>query len=552
MGACNTGFANCDGLTTNGCEADTNTSTAHCGGCGMACTAPTNGSVSCVTGTCRQSCNPGYYSISLGGGIICAPVVAPRQVAPSSFAWATTPTPVFRWVHQIATTGARLQVCATRACTTTLLDVSVTGTSYTPSAALPAGRLYWRLYGQIGTNTGLTPSPVWQVFVSPRAAARNASFGVTPDFNGDGFADFAVNDLYATTPTVRVFHGSSAGLPSTASTSLLGTSGSTFGHAVAPAGDVNGDGYGDLVVGAPSLYATYVYLGSPTGLGTRITLTGPVRVGFGSSVSWAGDTNDDGYGDVVVGACMNPSPCEGAAYVFHGTSSGIGTTSARRLTIAGITGFGLYVQGAGELNNDTLDDILVGSPTGVYQFLGTNTAANYTAAITGMSDLDFAWDVNGDGYSDVVTGVASNTTSVTRAVRVDYGGVNGLGGMAPGGASLPLRVGGPFVAGLGDTNGDGYAEVAWSLITHSVRVHPGSASGVLQSPSVTLTPAAGESDYGWELWHAGDVDGNNRWDLLYELTNTSPCRRVVRYHRATTGVQTAPASTIYLPLTCIF
>jgi hypothetical protein len=551
LGTCNVGFGNCDALAATGCEADLNTSVAHCGACGTACTAPANGSVTCSVGRCQQRCNAGYYAIALGSGILCAPVPAPQPVTPSSFAWATTPRPVFSWALAGTTDGARLQVCRDRACLTVALDVSVTGASYTPTVNLPAGRLFWRLYGRIGTNTGLTASPVWQVFASPRTATRNAAFGVAPDYNGDGYADFAVFDEYATTPTVRVYHGTASGLGTTATTSLVGTAGSGFGMAVSPAGDVNGDGYGDLVVGAPTLSTAYVYLGSATGLGTRLTLSGTTGTGFGVSVSWAGDTNTDGYGDVVIGACAGACT-NGVAYVYPGASTGLATASRRTLaTTAAATGFGSRVQGAGELNNDGLDDVVVGSSAAVYQFLGTATAPNYSFAITGLLDLDFAYDVNGDGYADMATGTSVRTPALASTVRVYPGGSNGLGA-APTASSVAILAD-VHVAGLGDTNGDGFSDVAWTLRANSLRVQHGSAAGIAAAPSVLFTPVAGESDYGWGLSRAGDVNGDNLWDMTLELTNTSPCRRVVRNHRATAaGISPTLSSTIYLPLVCLF
>ncbi len=550
MGPCATGFGNCDSVVSNGCEANLNTSTLNCGTCGAACTAPANGSVTCVTGTCRQACNAGYYSIPLGSMIVCAPLPAPQQIGPSSFSWSTTRRPVFSWIVGGPIDGARLQVCTTRACATVLLDVAVTGTSYTPTADLPAGRLYWRLFGRAGTNQGATASPVWQFANSVRAAARAGSFGVTADFNGDGYADFAVNDEYASTPTVAVFNGSAAGIPATRTYGLTGAASSGFGLAVSPAGDVNGDGYGDLIVGAPTISTAYVYLGSASGLTTSRTLAGATGSSFGSSVSWAGDTNNDGYGDVIVGACA-VSCTNGAAYVFHGASGGIGTTAARTLSVTGVTGFGSRVQGAGELNNDALDDVIVTSSTTAYQYLGTATSPNLSIAIAGLSDVDFAWDVNGDGYGDVAAGLQTvTTTTVVHSLRVYPGGINGLGA-TPSAVSLAVRAGGPYVAGLGDTNNDGYGDVAWSSVPVSVRVVNGASTG-LGATAVTFTPTATEFDFGWALWGPGDVNGDNLWDIIYEHTNTAPCRRVIKsHHGTTTTFSTTPATTLYLPLICV-
>ncbi|MDP2308507.1 MAG: MopE-related protein [Pseudomonadota bacterium] len=109
---------------------------------------------------------------------------------------------------------------------------------------------------------------------------------------------------------------------------------------MASAGDVNGDGYGDVVVGA---YAydngstdegrAYVYLGSSSGLATSEAWTAESDQSgayFGRSATSAGDVNGDGYGDVVVGAYLydNGSTDEGRAYVYLGSSSGLATSAA--------------------------------------------------------------------------------------------------------------------------------------------------------------------------------------------------------------------------------
>src|SRR5208282_4674998 len=106
-----------------------------------------------------------------------------------------------------------------------------------------------------------------------------------------------------------------------------------FGESVASAGDVNGDGFGDLVVGAPLTAnfagAVYVYLGGESGLQpTPITLTNPDRqtLQFGYTVAGAGDVNGDGYGDVVVAASV-PSEAQGAAYLYLGGAAGLATTA---------------------------------------------------------------------------------------------------------------------------------------------------------------------------------------------------------------------------------
>src|SRR5262249_39764103 len=114
----------------------------------------------------------------------------------------------------------------------------------------------------------------------------------------------------------------------------------SFGSAVASAGDVNGDGYGDVIVGAyqydngeTNEGRAYVYLGSASGLSATAAWTAEsdqASADFGYSVASAGDVNGDGYGDVIVGAYQyaNGETAEGRAYVYLGSASGLSATAA--------------------------------------------------------------------------------------------------------------------------------------------------------------------------------------------------------------------------------
>jgi hypothetical protein len=117
--------------------------------------------------------------------------------------------------------------------------------------------------------------------------------------------------------------------------------GSSFGYSVATAGDVNGDGYSDVIVGAYEYDnfsyqgKVYVYHGSAAGLETAPAFTATGENGldyFGYSVATAGDVNGDGYADVIVGAPSYLSNT-GKIYIYYGSSSGLSSTSV--LSIAG-------------------------------------------------------------------------------------------------------------------------------------------------------------------------------------------------------------------------
>src|SRR5207245_9810644 len=133
-----------------------------------------------------------------------------------------------------------------------------------------------------------------------------------------------------------VYHGSASGLAASAAWTAEGDQvGANFGVSVASAGDVNGDGYSDVIVGAYQYDSgqtdegrAFVYHGSPTGLAAIPAWTAESEqsgAAFGYSVAPAGDVNGDGYSDVIVGAYKYDGggwTNEGRAYLYYG--SGVG------------------------------------------------------------------------------------------------------------------------------------------------------------------------------------------------------------------------------------
>ena len=142
-----------------------------------------------------------------------------------------------------------------------------------------------------------------------------------------------------------------------------------FGSAVRTAGDLNGDGFSDVVIGAPNGAmgetnegVVYVFYGSATGIPTTASVTlqsNQVSAAFGYSVGTAGDVNGDGYGDLLVGASswedLAATNEEGGVFVYHGSATGISTTPNIILqSNAALIYFGYSVSCAGDINNDCL------------------------------------------------------------------------------------------------------------------------------------------------------------------------------------------------------
>ena len=195
--------------------------------------------------------------------------------------------------------------------------------------------------------------------------------------NGDGYADVIVGAyLYdhgeGDEGAAFLFYGSPDGLESTpAWIGESNQSGAQFGIAVSTAGDVNGDGYSDVIVGARYFTNTvyrqgkaYLFYGSPAGLGPTPgwTALGEMSTAyFGNIVGSAGDVNGDGYSDIIVDSYTFDGGlgwAQGRVYVWCGSSSGL--PSAPCWTTTGEQG-GSYLStgAAGDVNGDGYGDVIV-------------------------------------------------------------------------------------------------------------------------------------------------------------------------------------------------
>ena len=208
-----------------------------------------------------------------------------------------------------------------------------------------------------------------------------------------------------------------------------------MGYSVASAGDVNRDGFSDVIVGVYNYSngqfnegAAFVYHGSAAGIITTAAAmveSNQASAQMGVRVACAGDVNGDGYSDVIVGAHLysNGQPDEGAAFVYHGSATGISTIAAVLLE-ANQSGanMGTSVASAGDVNGDGYSDVIVGageynngqsgegaffvyhgSVTGINSIAAAQVIGNQTLTYIGVS-VACAGDVNGDGYSDVIVG----------------------------------------------------------------------------------------------------------------------------------------------------
>ncbi|MFA7379458.1 MAG: FG-GAP-like repeat-containing protein [Bacteroidia bacterium] len=383
------------------------------------------------------------------------------------------------------------------------------------------------------------------------------------DVNGDGYGDVIVGVVkYDNSQTDEgaafIYHGSATGISSTVTTVLeSNVSGAYFGKSVSYAGDVNGDGYSDIIVGAPNYAngqtdegAFFVFNGSVSGLNTsysRMVESDQANGMLGISVSFSGDVNGDGYSDVVVGfyGYTNGQTNEGAFMIYHGGASGIGASfSCFVESNQASTFFGNAVACAGDVNGDGYSDVIIGAleydngqtdEGAFFIYHGTASGLSTTAALMVESNQASArmgqsvacsGDVNGDGYSDVVIGIPFYTSGQSNegATMIYHGSSTGIGGSPIitlesnfAGARM-----GTSVSSAGDVNGDGYADVIVGVPFFAngqtdegvAYVFHGGASGISGSYASIIESNQAGSNMGWDVSCAGDVNGDGYSDIV--------------------------------------
>lgn len=392
---------------------------------------------------------------------------------------------------------------------------------------------------------------MWQFRVGGRAASGgvDSSWGASLDVDGDGLSDVAIgaDSASARSGAVYVYQGDDGMLDPVPHRELTGPSGTdaSFGRSLG-ACDLNGDGFVDLIVGAPNAMtgagAVFVYPGSEDGVGSAPSheLRGPDgELGlFGQSVAGVGDVNGDGYGDIVVGA-SGVNANRGAAYIYLGSEGGVRGIPQRSLLgpDPGTGFFGESVAGIGDIDGDGFADVAVGalgvdSERGsVYLYRGSSAGVEATASATlngpdrsgnfGIS-VASAGDVNGDGFSDIIVG-APNAAFGAGAFYLYQGSVSGVPADPSASVSGPDGIGGFFggsVAGAGDIDGDGFSDVVVGARwvdgdTGHFYVYRGSARGLAESPDVEVPGPGGTGGlFGTSVSGAGDVDGDGSADIV--------------------------------------
>lgn len=558
----------CTAICSDECV-DTNRDPDHCGGCDQACDAPTGGEAVCAGGVCGASCMEDDHvcgeacvsrfavescgdscepcpSPSANGqpscdgdrcGFVCDPgfqidggscaegpnVEPPRPTWPPNLSRVSSLRPTFRWRNAGGVSGAYLQVCRDPDCVDVEAFEPVEGEEHRLQVALAptdSRRRWYRLFGRRSGATGATPSVTWSFTLPAVDRAADTAYGGTNDIDGDGFADIAVG---SDADSVRILRGQQGGAPVLVPGALSQTSGARFGVSVAAAGDVDGDGFGDVVVGAPGIRRAYLYRGGPSGLTTSpITFVGSPDSGFAETVASAGDLNGDGYADVAIGA-----PEAGTVSVYFGSAT---PDTNADLTIEGdgSSEAGAAIAALGDVDGDGFGEIAVGAPGvgQVWVFAGDAAAggtrgpsdaqvlsgaavARFGASLAGGVDVD------GDGRGDLLVGSPEAAAS-TEAVFLHPGQPDGgVAEEAQKAWAAPTGVDfGRTLVGIGDADQDGFDDwMSGGPAGSTALLFRGADDGGIDEAAVSYSPV-GQVAFGAALAGPGDLDGDGSADAV--------------------------------------
>jgi len=367
------------------------------------------------------------------------------------------------------------------------------------------------------------------------------------DINGDGIGDLAVGRSYVPGGRAFVYLGEPGGLNTNVACVVTGAVGSLCFS------DVNDDGFDDLLAQSqftPSTFGTALWYGSSSGFGSALDVSEAdwtFSLGYLHTIDDAGDLNGDGYEDIIIGQYGyggNGLVNEGVVYIFLGSATGLSNAPAQTL-YSGVAHawMGYSISGLGDVNKDGFDDFAVGYADAYRQsdvFLGSadlsgleETKWSITNASIFGSVVASAGDVNMDGYADWLAccpNYDSSSFKPTAGVARLFLGASNVAGRVDN-ASIAAWSSEGLVAfdefgyaatGIGDFNQDGYDDVvvsAWKNDLYGsdegvVYLFYGTASGLEPGTSKVYSTRQAGAGLGFALCAGEDFNGDGGMDWM--------------------------------------
>ncbi|MFO0649966.1 MAG: FG-GAP-like repeat-containing protein [Polyangiales bacterium] len=500
------------------------------------------------------------------------PTTMPPLRAPWSSAVVTSETVAFRAESSGPTRQLQIRLCPLTASSSgcTFLPLAdVTGGTVSTQARISPGVYRWGIESRRSDCARPAGSIDWTFRVPPHTAdatRTGVSTGLMTDFNRDGRSEIVAGAPFEGTAGMEAGPGAfyliaynAAGMASVARATFAPTADSprNLGMTLSAAGDLNGDGFADLVVGgrigatgAPT-GVVRMYFGNGSSLNLMSSLEATRQVGYAiTGLAGVGDVNLDGLGDFIASA-RNEASGSVNVLVFHGQLSA-GIPTAPRAAFVSTPAptpatFGQSLSAAGDLDGDAFADFAVGAPSGVTASADAGAATRgrafvYFGATASAYDAPRELFVNGADASNnppTFGAALANAGDFTGAGRscvavsssVPPGGLTAFvhvfclstaAGprtfLAPVTLTIPAIGGvselGSVLTGVGDVNDDGLGDLALgSRANGGLVVLFGRRAGTTSALAQVLPEALG-GGAGFAITGLGDVAGDSDDDLV--------------------------------------
>jgi hypothetical protein len=523
--------------------------------------------VTCLACGCGRSSEP-RRPASGGTPQACFEGGGLRPISPPSFALLSSPQPQFHW--EPSDQSVRLEICRDRACNDRVHEALGSGGTLR-GPALHRGQYFWRLSGP----NGLPACTTWQFFTMARGT-RSLQMVRAADVNGDGFADalLVTRSALGGSRQVEMHLGGSSGLDGRPYMVTVAGAGSVA--AVSPAGDLDGDGFGDVWVGFPSANIArqgplsdnrgkvYLLTGSSDGLRqpseTVVAPEGEKARHFGDAIAAGSDLDGDTHPDLAVWAGGGTqdlgarpggaTPDPAAVFAFRWSRDGSQATLAIR---GSNQSFAPLLSAGGDVDGDDFADVLTylladeGSPShvGPSVYRGgphgvTSDGAYHLLAEDSLLDVRMVTDANGDTLADIV--LTSTTLGQRQRIYVYLGRE---GGPLPEPSQI-LELDAPNTAGrlvgAEDVNGDLLTDLVLAN-GGTISVFLGSGDGYRKALHTSFTiPIENLTDV---VYAVGDWNGDGFADLVVSgLRQDGVARQFIEYLGGSTGLR-AEASRMF-------